>query len=125
MTTSWKGTANDITNTAMDKDDPYFASLLAAYIISHVGGISRKHLAGDNNVSTSIARYYIYYHMKRFTGTPEKMSSYITNDIKKLFKKISRLKKFGLKNLNVHLQILIIGIRIVRINIILGIIGTE
>ena len=68
----------------MDKDDPYFASLLAAYIISHVGGMSRKHLtSNDNNVVTSIARYCIYYHMKRFTGTPEKMSPYITQDIKR------------------------------------------
>ena len=35
---------------AVNKDDPYFASLVAAYIISHVGGLSRKHLTGDNNV---------------------------------------------------------------------------
>ena len=81
---SWKGNANDITKAAVDKDDSYFASLLAAYIISHVGGLSRKHLTGDNNVVTSIARCCIYYHMKRFTGTPEKMSPYITNDIKKI-----------------------------------------
>ena len=83
MSTSWKGTNNDITKAAVDKDDPYFASLLAAYIISHVGGMSRKHLTGDNNVVTSIARYCIYYHMKRFTGTPEKMLPYITHDIKR------------------------------------------
>ena len=83
MSTSWKGTNNDITKAAVDKDDPYFASLLAAYIISHVGGMSREHLTGDNNVVTSIARYCIYYHMKRFTGTPEKMSPYITQDFKR------------------------------------------
>ena len=82
--TSWEGNANDITKIAVNKDDPYFASLLAAYIISYVGGLSRKHLTGDNNVVTSIARYCLYYHMKRFTGTPEKMSPYITNDIKKI-----------------------------------------
>ena len=88
LTTSWKGNANDITKVAVDKDDPYFASLLSAYIISHVGGISRKHLTSDdNNVVTSIARYCIYYHMKRFTGTSEKMSPYITNDIKKIIQK--------------------------------------
>ena len=74
LKTSWKGTANDITKVPIDKDDPYFASLLAALIISHVGGISRKHLNGDNKVITSIARYYIYYHMKRFTENPTKMS---------------------------------------------------
>ena len=72
----------------MDKDDPYFALLLSAYIISHVGGFSRKHLTGDNNLVTSIARYCIYYHMKQFTGTPEKMSPYITHDIQKIQKNI-------------------------------------
>ena len=87
LTTSREGTNNDITKMAVDKDDLYFASLLAAYIISHLGGISRKHLTGDNNVITSIARYYIYYHMKRFTGTPGKMSPYITNDIQKTIQK--------------------------------------
>ena len=97
LTTSWKGTANDITKMTVDKDDPYFASLLAAYIISHVGGISRKHLTGENNVITSIARYYIYYHMKRFTGTPEKMSPYITKDIQKLIQKNIPSKKIWVK----------------------------
>ena len=87
LSTSWEGNANDITKMALNKDDPYFASLLAAYIISYVGGLSRKHLTGDNNVVTSIARYCLYYHMKRFTGTSEKMSPYITNDIKKIIQK--------------------------------------
>ena len=97
LTTSWKGTVNDITKMAVDKDDSYFASLLAAYIISHVGGISRKHLTGDNNVITSIARYYIYYHMKRFTDDPQKMSPYITNDIQKLIQKNIPYKKIWVK----------------------------
>ena len=86
LKTSWEGTANDITKVAVDKDDPYFASLLAACIISHVGGISRKHLTGDSKVITSIARYYIYFHMRRFTDDPRKMSRYITDNIKELIK---------------------------------------
>ena len=81
-----EGLADDITKVAVDKDDPYFASLLAACIISHVGGISRKHLTSDNKVITSIARYYIYYHMKRFTDEPRMMNSYITDDIRELVK---------------------------------------
>ena len=84
LKTSWKGTADDITKVAVNKDDPYFASLLAACIISHVGGISRENLTGDNKVITSIARYYIYYHMKRFMDDPRKINSYITSDIKEL-----------------------------------------
>ena len=86
LKTSWKGTANDITKVSIDKDDPYFASLFAALIISHVGGISRKHLNGDNKVITSIARYFIYYHMKRFTENPSKMSPYITDDLREIIK---------------------------------------
>ena len=86
LKTSWGGTANDITKVPIDKDDPYFASLFAALIISHVGGISRKHLNGNNKVITSIARYYIYYHMKRFTENPTKMSPYITEDLREIIK---------------------------------------
>ena len=97
LETSWKSDANDITKMAVDKDDPYFASLLAAYIISHVGGISRKHLTGDNNVIMSIARYYVYYHMKQFMENPQKMSSYITNDIEKLIQKNIPSKKIWVK----------------------------
>ena len=86
LKSSWEGTANDITKMAVNKDDPYFASLLAACIISHIGGISRKHLTGDNKVITSIARYYVYYHKKRYTDDPRKMSPYITNDLKEIIK---------------------------------------
>ena len=93
LKTSWEGTVNDITKAAVDKDDPYFASLLAACIISHVGGISRKHLTGNNKVITSIARYYIYHHMKRFTDDPIKMSSYITDDLKEVFKASLQTKR--------------------------------
>ena len=97
LETSWKGTADDITKMAVDKDDPYFASLLPAYIISHVSGISTKHLTGDNNVITSIARYYVHYHMKRFTENPQKMSPNITDDIQKLIQKNIPSKRIWLK----------------------------
>ena len=96
LKTSWKGTEDDITKVAVDKDDPYFASLLAVCIISHVGGISRKHLVeteGTSKVIASIARYYVYYHMKRFTDDPRKMNSYITDDIKELIKANLRTKR--------------------------------
>ena len=89
LKTPWRGTAKDITKVAVDKDDPYFASLLAACIIFHVGGISRKHLIeswGIPEVVTSIARYYVYYDMKRFLEDPRKMDSYITGEMKELIK---------------------------------------
>ena len=84
LKTPWNGTVSDITKVSDEKDDPYFASLLAAYIISHKSGISMKHLTGDNKLVTSIARYYVYYHMKRFTGGPRKMEPFITDDMKDL-----------------------------------------
>ena len=83
---SWTGTTKDITKVKIDKEDPYFASLLAVSIISHRSGISRRHLTGDNKIATSIARYYIYYHMKRFTENPRKMNPYITSDVRELVK---------------------------------------
>ena len=89
LETSWKGTDKDITKVAVDKEDPYFAFLLAACIISQVGGISRKHLIESEKIpkiATNIARYYVYYHMKRFLEDPRKMDSYITNEMKELVK---------------------------------------
>ena len=85
LQTSWKGTAKDITKVAVNRDDPYFASLLAACIISHVGGISRKHpveTEGTPKVVTSMARYFVYYSMKRFTEDPRKMVPYVTGEMK-------------------------------------------
>ena len=82
LVTHWKGTDKDITKVVVGKEDPYFASLLAACIISHVGGISRKHLIPK--IVTSVARYYVYYHMKRFLEDARKMDSYITNEMKEL-----------------------------------------
>ena len=75
--------AKDITKVKVDKDDPYFASLMAAYIISHKGGFSLEHFKENPkvpNIITSIARSYLYYHMKRFLRDPNKMSRFITND---------------------------------------------
>ena len=96
LETSWKGTEKDITKVAVKKDDPYFCSLLAACIISHVGGMSRKHLIEDKNtpkIVTSIARYYVYYHLKRFLKNPEKIGSYLTEDLRELVKNNLRVRK--------------------------------
>ena len=43
-------------------------------------------MTGDNKLITSIARHYIYYHMKRFTEDSKKMNSYITSDVIELVK---------------------------------------
>ena len=96
LDTTWQGTEKDITKVAVKKDDPYFCSLLAVCIVSHVGGISRKHLRENDatpKIVTSIARFAVYYHLKRFLKNPEKMGPYVTEDLKELVKNNLRVKK--------------------------------
>ena len=69
------------------KDNSYLASLFAAYILTYTCGISVEHLIYNGftpRIITSIARYHLYYHMKRFLRQPSKMSKYITKEMKKL-----------------------------------------
>ena len=76
---------NETSNDYMDNS--YLASLFAAYILTYTCGISTEHLIYNGltpRIITSIARYHIYYHMKRFLRQPGKMSKYITKDMKKL-----------------------------------------
>ena len=101
LETKWTGTEKDITKIAVKKEDPYFASLLAACIISHVGGISRKHLVESDKtpkIVTGIARYYVYYHLKRFLEDPRKMDPYITNEMKELIKTNLQTKTLWKRN---------------------------
>ena len=74
----------DITKAKVDKEDPYFAYLIAAYIISQKSDICLKHMREEPrvpNVVTSILRFYVYYHMKRFLRDPSKMQKYITKEM--------------------------------------------
>ena len=48
LSITWKGTEKDIRKVAVDENDPYFCSLLSACVISHVGGVSRKHPESRN-----------------------------------------------------------------------------
>ena len=92
----WKGTEKDIRKVSVDENDPYFCSLLSAIVISHVGGISRKHLVGNENtpkIVTSIARYCVYYHLKRFLEDPSKLGPYLTEDLRDLVKNNLRVRK--------------------------------
>ena len=74
----------DVRNTKISKDDPYFASLIASYIISQKSGICTEHLKENSKtpkIVTSIMNFYVYYHMKRFLQNPDKMSRYIKQDV--------------------------------------------
>ena len=73
--------AKDVRTLDLDKDDPYFASLMAAYVISQKTGVCTRHLTESRNVPkvvTSIFRFYVWYHMRRFLRHPEKMTKYLT-----------------------------------------------
>ena len=92
----WKGTEKDIRKASVKEDDPYFCSLLSACVISHVGGISRKHLQENANtpkIVTSIARYCVYYHLGRFLKDPGKLGPYLTEDLRNTVKSNLRVRK--------------------------------
>ena len=64
------------------KDNPYLAALFAAYIATYSCGISEEHFNYDGpKIISSIARYQLYFHMRRFIRQHSKMSKYITQEI--------------------------------------------
>ena len=66
-----------------ERSDPYFASLMAAYVISQKTGICTMHLRDDPEVPkivTSILRFYVWYHMNRFLRYLEKISKFLTSE---------------------------------------------
>ena len=64
------------------KDNPYLAALFAAYIATYSCGISTEHFDYDGpKIISSIARYHLYFHMRRFMRQPSKMSKYITREM--------------------------------------------
>ena len=79
--------AFDIKNNKTSNDyinSPYLAALFSAYITTYSCGISMEHFTSSNNIISSIARYHLYFHMKRFIRQPNKISRYITQEMKKL-----------------------------------------
>ena len=114
LNTKYSQNAKDITKTKIDKDDPYFASLIASYIISQKSGICLEHLKENYKIPkiiTSIMRFYVYYHMKRFLQSPEKMTRYITQDMLDNIQNHLPTKKFGSINFIMVRKKLITGYR--------------
>jgi hypothetical protein len=77
----------DISNGSSNdyKVNTYLAALFAAYITTYSCGISTEHFEYNSKtpkIVTSIARYHLYYHMKRFIRQPNKMSRFVTHGIK-------------------------------------------
>ena len=57
--TKWKNDskAKDIRKVKVGKDDPYFASLISAYVISQKGGISLEHLKENSKIPKIITGF--------------------------------------------------------------------
>ena len=90
----------DITKAKVDKEDSYFASLMAAFIISQKSGKCTEHLRSSSSVSkivTSIMRFYVYYHMKRFLRSPVKIDKYVKKEMTNLIQKNLPVKKVWTK----------------------------
>ena len=107
LNTKWgnPGNVKDIrTVDSLDKDNPYFASLMAAYVISQKTGICTKHLREDPGapegvpkIVTSILRFYLWYHINRFLRYPEKMSKYLAKNDLDFIKRDLPVKKIWKK----------------------------
>ena len=98
----WTNSSNvkDITKVKVDKEDPYFASLIAAYIISQKSGICTEHLRSSPSVPkivTSVLRFYVYYHTKRFLRSPDMMDKYVTKEMLDEIQKNLPVKKVWAK----------------------------
>ena len=97
LDTKWEGKEDDITKATFDhKNDNYFASLCAAYVIFAKTGICSKHLETRDDVLstiTSIMRFYVYYHMKHFLKRPRLMTPFLSSsDLRTIQKSIPTKK---------------------------------
>ena len=84
---SWeKGrTLNEVVGASIAKvpldyiKEPYFAMICAAYVASFLCGISFDHIQESKDtpkIITSIARYHLYYQIRKFMKTPTKLNAY-------------------------------------------------
>jgi hypothetical protein len=77
---------SDIRNVIMDyENEPYFAQICSAYIATFLCGISIENLEWNYHTPkqiTSIARYHLYYTMRKFIKNPELMKAYDLSGMK-------------------------------------------
>ena len=97
LDTNWQGKEDDITKVKFNyKEDKYFASLCASYIIFCKTGICSKHFEEADDVPkvvTLIMRYFVYYYMKRFTSQPALMSPFLNSSDLTLVQSLIPTKK--------------------------------
>jgi hypothetical protein len=67
------------------ENEPYFTLICSAYIATFLCGMSLKNLQWNDHTPkqiTSIARYYLYYTMRKFIKNPELMKAYDVSGMK-------------------------------------------
>ena len=76
----------DIRTVSMDfMNEPYFAQICSAYIATFLCGISVRNLEWNDHTPkqiTSIARYHLYYTMRKFINNPDLMKEYDLSGMK-------------------------------------------
>ena len=99
LNTKWRNASGvkDITKATVDKNDPYFCSLIAAYVVSQKTGICTKHFKTSNNVVKSLMWFYVVYHMKRFLRNPTKLTKYVNAKVLADIRKNLPTKKVWVK----------------------------
>ena len=96
LTTKRKNVIRRHMKGQIDTSNPYFASSVAAYVISRKGGMSLEYLTENSKVPkiiTSIARFYVYYNMKRFLQDPTKLGRFVTKEDLKVIQKNFPIRK--------------------------------
>jgi hypothetical protein len=77
---------SDIRTVSMDfVNEPYFAQICSTYIATFLCGISVRNLEWNDHTPkqiTSIARYHLYYTMRKFIKNPELMKAYDLSGMK-------------------------------------------
>ena len=80
------GVESDIRNADMDfVNESYFTLICSAYIATFLCGISVRNLEWNDHTPkqiTSIARYHLYYTMRKFIKNPELMKAYNLSGMK-------------------------------------------
>ena len=85
ISTSWgnKNEDEDISKASFDTSDPYFNSIASAYVLSTLSGVCKNHFKESSKVpkiTTSILRYFLYYHKARFSYNPSRLDEWLDEE---------------------------------------------
>ena len=83
--TNWinKEESKNILNAKFDTSDPYFNSVASACLLSTLSGVCKKHFKGEKDVPpiiTLIMRYFLYYHMARFSHDSTRLDTWLRDE---------------------------------------------